>query len=336
MMAFEKPFQFYIQTIGRGRKRRRTLTFEEAKDAMHQILADAVTPMQLGAFLMLIRVREETPEEAAGFVAAIRETIPKIESEIVQVDLDWGSYAGKRREPPWFLLALNLLADNGIKVCLHGVVGNDAARFYTQPVAESLGWPVACSLDEAQFKIARQNRCYVPLEAFAPKVKSLMDKREELGLRSPIHTVARMLNPLQALHSVHGVFHKGYDQLHQAVAQIQCEKEGWRPNQSVWAFCGDSGEAEARADKATTFFVTKCQNSQSCQVFEEEIPKIAESLNRRAKGEVERVLQLWQGTHQDAYAEQTVLQTAALGLMAVQNLPYSDACSQVSSWWQCR
>jgi anthranilate phosphoribosyltransferase len=45
---------------------------------MRMILAGEVEEIQLGAFLMLMRVKEETPEELAGFVLAVRETLPSI------------------------------------------------------------------------------------------------------------------------------------------------------------------------------------------------------------------------------------------------------------------
>jgi len=72
--------------------------------------------------------------------------MPKIECE---VDIDWGSYAGKRRQLPWFLLALNLLKQKGYSIFLHGVIGNEETRLYTQPAVEKLGWPIANSLQNA-------------------------------------------------------------------------------------------------------------------------------------------------------------------------------------------
>ena len=48
-----------------------------------------VTPEQKGAFLMLLRVREETPEELAGFLQALRQcNSPSIPA--LSVDLDMG------------------------------------------------------------------------------------------------------------------------------------------------------------------------------------------------------------------------------------------------------
>ncbi|TXL01487.1 glycosyl transferase, partial [Methylococcaceae bacterium HT1] len=110
----EHPFAEFIRILGKGKKGSRPLTQDEAYHAMRMILAGEVEEIQLGAFLMLMRVKEETPEELAGFVLAVRETLPRISTDIA--DLDWSAYAGKRRHLPWYILSSLLLAENGIKV----------------------------------------------------------------------------------------------------------------------------------------------------------------------------------------------------------------------------
>lgn len=325
-----KPFQFYIQAIGRGQKRRRTLTQQEAKEAMQLILSGQVSDMQLGAFLMLIRVREETPEEAAGFLQAIRESMPKANCDI---DIDWGSYAGKRRQLPWFVLSLMLLKQKGYRIFLHGVVGNETSRLYTKPVVEKLGWPIADSLPSAAELIRQEGFCYLDLEHFAPQIKRLMNTRDELGLRSPIHSLARMLNPFNAKLSVHGVFHKGYDDIHQKTAELLSD-------QMTIAFCGDGGEAEVRPDKKTeikaleTWQEGENRNHQAWSFY---LPKTFMESDPTAKClEVEVLLDVWRGKQQNEYGLNTVLQTTAMALMALENLTFDEANEQAKALWENR
>jgi anthranilate phosphoribosyltransferase len=66
----EHPFTPYVRILGRGKSNSRPLTIDEAKTAMAMILEGKALPEQIGAFLMLLRFKEETPEEIAGFVKA--------------------------------------------------------------------------------------------------------------------------------------------------------------------------------------------------------------------------------------------------------------------------
>ena len=330
----EVPFQFYIQTIGRGQKRRRSLTQAEAKAAMQQILQGKVTDMQLGAFLMLIRVREETPEEAAGFVEALREVFetPRLP---FQVDVDWGTYAGKRRVLPWYLLALQVLAQQGYKICLHGIVGNDSGRLYTQEVVQYLNWPIANALTQAGEILVQQNCVYVPVETFIPQIKTLMDHREELGLRSPVHTVARMLNPFNAKLSVHGVFHKGYDDLHQTTATLL------NTQTQTLAFCGDAGEAEVRPDKQTEIKVANGvqhpKGHKNDQAWSFLMPKTFENADPTSKEmQLDLLKAVWLGQAENAFGLATVLQTLAMALVGLEDLSPEQALLKAQQLWQAR
>ena len=88
MTREEHPFAQYVRILGRGKTVGRSLTGEEAEAAMDMILANEVRPEQLGAFLMLLRVKEETPEEVAGFVRSVRKGF-QIPVDAPKVDLDW-------------------------------------------------------------------------------------------------------------------------------------------------------------------------------------------------------------------------------------------------------
>ena len=113
----EHPFAQYIRIIGKGKTGARSLTYDEAYQAFSMILKNEVLDVQLGAFLMLLRVKEESVDELAGFVQATRD---QLNFQPLDVDLDWSSYAGKRKHYPWFLLAALTLAKHGYKIVMHG------------------------------------------------------------------------------------------------------------------------------------------------------------------------------------------------------------------------
>ncbi|MBR9883045.1 MAG: glycosyl transferase, partial [Oceanospirillales bacterium] len=49
-MAQEHPFAQYVRILGKGKKGSRSLTRDEARDAMGMILDGGIRPEQLGAF----------------------------------------------------------------------------------------------------------------------------------------------------------------------------------------------------------------------------------------------------------------------------------------------
>ena len=59
----------YIKDIGRGRDGARALDRAQAGDLMGQILDGHVTDLELGAFCIAMRIKGETDQEMAGFLA---------------------------------------------------------------------------------------------------------------------------------------------------------------------------------------------------------------------------------------------------------------------------
>jgi len=94
----EHPFAPYVRILGKGKRGARNMTREEAREAMGMVLDEKVEDTQLGAFLMLLRHKEESPEELAGFTEAVRE---RLNAPPLAVDIDWPTYAGKKRHLPW-------------------------------------------------------------------------------------------------------------------------------------------------------------------------------------------------------------------------------------------
>jgi len=305
-MTTEHPFAQYIRILGRGRHGSRAMSFEEARAAMRMILLGDCEPEQVGAFFMLIRVREETSEELAGFVAAVRESI-QAPAGMPAVRIDWSSYAGKRRHLPWFLLAALLLARSGYPVLMHGIARAGDGRVYTPDALARLGMPVCATLGQASEEIRRGGFAYVPLEAFAPRLAQIIGLRQLLGLRSPANSVARMLNPLGAPVQLLGIFHPNYRDIHQDAAVLLEQ-----PHMAVLK--GEGGEIERNPDVPCLV-----QSVDGGVKQEEEWPALfggARHLKDSAM-EVERLAAVWRGEAADEYGEASVVGTAAVALKAL-------------------
>jgi anthranilate phosphoribosyltransferase len=145
------PFTRFLKILGRGNTLTRSLTIEEAEEAMAMILKGETLPEQLGAFLMLLRVKEESPDEIAGFVRAARATLT-LPANAPHVDVDWSSYAGERRQLPWSILSAVILARNGWRVFMRGAEGHTAGRVYASDALSALGLPAAEDIASAEAK----------------------------------------------------------------------------------------------------------------------------------------------------------------------------------------
>mgnify|MGYP001627859103 FL=1 len=221
----------HVRTLGRGPGRSRSLTREEATDAMQVMLSGDAAPEAIGALLMLMRMKGETADEIAGFAWAAQQAIAQVKG----VALDWPSYAaGRTRGAPWFLDAARRVADAGHPVLIHGWNGgDDTIRNGLAPT----GIFRAETVDEASRAIARDGIAYLALETAHPALYALLKLRAVLGLRSCVNTVCRMLNPGRALASVQGVFHPSYRLLQADAAQLL----GWN---ALSVIKGGGGEFE--------------------------------------------------------------------------------------------
>jgi len=325
MTYTEHPFAEFIKILGKGKNGSRALTQEEAYRAMKMILADEVEAIQIGAFLMLMRVKEETPEELAGFVQAARELFVLPENSL-QVDLDWSSYAGKRRHLPWFILSTLLLAENGLRVFMHGAGGHTQGRIYTEQVLTALGFEIATSFEHSFEQLKQQQFSYLPLQAFCPKLHEFIELRPLMGLRSPVHTLVRLLNPVNATYTLQGIFHPSYRAVHQHAALLLRQT-----NMAVLK--GEGGETERNPD--VDCLVQSVVNGELQDETWEALFK-----RRHVKSEnlePQQLIDLWQGEIDDEFAQATVIGTTAIALKTLGKAETQQQAHQLASeFWQNR
>ena len=213
----EHPFAQFVRILGKGKRGARGLTREEAREALGFILDDKVEEAQLGAFLMLLRHKEESAEELAGFTEAVRE---RLQTPKIAVDLDWPSYAGKKRHLPWYLLAAKCLGGSGTRILLHGAGAHTAGRLYTEQLLEPLGLPLCRDWASVSQALDAQGVAFAPLVDWMPRLQRMIDLRNTLGLRSPIHSSVRLINPLGATCVLQSIFHPGYQAVHREGSRL--------------------------------------------------------------------------------------------------------------------
>jgi anthranilate phosphoribosyltransferase len=208
------------------------------------VLRGEADPLQIGAYLMLLRFRGEDANEIAGMVEAARDAIGFPWSGL-RVELDWPSYgSGRTRGAPWFLLSASALSRAGAPVLMHG--SNEySAGISVEAGLHALGLRSAVDRDAAGAAIRDTGFAYLPLAALSPAVDGLLRLRRLFGLRSPVNTVARLLNPGNAAASVDGVFHPPYLAVHLGVAELLSQPR-------LFVLKGGGGEAERVPLRPTT------------------------------------------------------------------------------------
>ncbi len=301
--AGDQRFAGYLRIVGRGASLGRQLDTAEAEAAFGMILDGQVAPVQLGAFLLVLRYRTEAPSELAGMIQAARRRFAWQPPQ--GADLDWPSYADRHKQLPYFLLAAKLLAGTGTRILMHGIAGEGAAT--TRAGLAALHLPVCHSQTAAKRALAQRNVAYLPLEAFCPPLADLFALRPLLGLRTPVNSAARALNPGQADAQLQGVFHPTYLPLQQATAQLLQQPR-------ALIFKGGGGEAQRNPDKPC-----RAIRVQAGTAAEEVWPSL------QAKGEapypwrqepleVARLAAIWLGDEAPAAPLAAVLGTAAMAL----------------------
>lgn len=181
----------FIREIGRGKQGARDLSREQAAELMGQVLDGKVSDLQLGAFCIAMRIKGETAQEMAGFLDATAARLNTLPSAQGQLTVVLPSYNGSRRLPLLTPLLAWLLAQQGLRVLVHG--GNtEDTRVSTADVMQALGMTQLNQLRPLQ----ANEIAFVPTEVLCPGLWQLLQIRRAVGLRNSGHSLVKLMNPV--------------------------------------------------------------------------------------------------------------------------------------------
>jgi len=327
----EHPFAHYVRILGKGANTSRSLNREEAAAAFTHILKQEVEDIQLGAFLLLLRVKGEDKNEMAGFAEAAQQFI---NAPSLAIDIDWPSYAGKHKQDPWYLLSALLLAAHNHKILMHGSSYTGSTRVYSAQVLQELQIPICESWQEIEKQITTSHFAYSSLSTLCRPLDQLFSYRSLLGVRSPVNSLIKLVNPLRAATSLQSVFHPAYLEIHQQAALLLGH------TQSL-VLKGEGGEIEFRPDAENRLFLLD-HDACSVEKWSRTQPARQPSLvdlgkEGSAAASAARLKALWSGAVADDYALNAILGTTAMVLFARRLAANeSDARSQAQDYWQNR
>jgi len=231
-----------LSRVARGKNGSENLKQHEAKVVFEQLLYPDADQLQLGAFLIAMRMKGEVSAELAGFVQAARSHIDGYDTVMAPPGaVDLPCYAGKRRSGHAYLAAALKARDAGIPVFVHGVEAIDA-RVSAWQVLQQAGIRRAVTLADAVVVLKNDGLVYADLAELCPDLFRIYHLRPRLGVRSFANSVSRLLNPVQCEGQLNGFFHTPYAD-YMAGANILLGQ------QRSLIFMGAEGEPELYADR---------------------------------------------------------------------------------------
>lgn len=198
-----------IAKIGKGLKGAKDLTWDEAKTALNSIIEGQATDIQVGAFLMAMRIKTESIGELAAFTATARNWAPPIQLPHPAKMVDVPLYGEKHNTIHVVVAASLVAASAGAGMFMHGVE-NPQIPYDLSRVLRQLKLPIANTAAEAVQHASQRPWVYMDLAGYHAPLTKLLDLRREFGLQNLSHQVARLLNPARVPSQVIGISHPPY------------------------------------------------------------------------------------------------------------------------------
>ena len=183
-----------IKEVGRGARGARDLTREQAEGLFGDILDGRVPDLQLGALLIALRVKGESADEVAGFLAAMQARTAAMTAPDGPRTVLLPSFNGARKQANLMPLVARRLAREGVPVLIFGRHDFDS-RISPFELLRALGLPASDSLADAQARLRDERLAVLPLQLLNPGLDALMALRPRLGLRNSGHSLAKLLDP---------------------------------------------------------------------------------------------------------------------------------------------
>lgn len=215
-----------IGRVATGPEYSKNISFDEARDAMRQILSAQADPVQAGIYLIALRMKRETDDENGGSLQAILDYTNQVTAAVDQVIDLAEPYDGFKRCSPVTPFLPAVLAACGLPTVSHGLeeVGPKFGVTHRK-VLRAAGLQV----DRTPAEAARQIEdpaigwAYVDQAQSCPALHDLVPLRQRIIKRPVITTVEVLTGPIRGRRSTHlmtGYVHKPYPPVYEKLAKL--------------------------------------------------------------------------------------------------------------------
>ena len=181
----------------------RTLSMDEARGAMGSVMDGEATPAQLAALLVALRMRGETVEELAGFAAAMRDRVVRVDAPEGVVDTCGTGGDGSGTFNISTTAAL-VVAACGVPVAKHGNRAITSSSG-SADVLDALGVRIDHDAASAGEALREIGFAFMFAPGFHPAMKHAGPTRREIGVRTAFNLLGPLTNPAGARRQVIGV-----------------------------------------------------------------------------------------------------------------------------------
>jgi anthranilate phosphoribosyltransferase len=180
-----------------------TLSMDQAHAAMGAVMDGEATPAQLAALLVALRMRGETVEELAGFAAAMRDRVVRVEAPEGTIDT-CGTGGDRSGTFNISTAAALVVAATGVPVAKHGnraVTSSSGSA----DVLEALGIRTDHDAGSAAKALRDPGFAFLFAPEFHPAMRHAGPTRREIGVRTAFNLLGPLTNPAGARRQVVGV-----------------------------------------------------------------------------------------------------------------------------------
>lgn len=181
----------------------RNLSMEDARAAMGSVMDGEATPAQLAALLVALRMRGESVEELAGFAAAMRERVLRVDAPQGAIDVVGTGGDGSGTFNISTSAAL-VVAAAGVPVAKHGNRAITSSSG-SADVLDALGVRIDHDAASAGAALRETGFAFLFAPGFHPAMKYAGPTRREIGVRTAFNLIGPLTNPAGTTRQLLGV-----------------------------------------------------------------------------------------------------------------------------------
>ncbi|MBM7572329.1 anthranilate phosphoribosyltransferase [Aquibacillus albus] len=199
--------QPFLKEVGRGKRGSRDLTYDESIRVAEMIFNGTASQAQIGAYLIAERMKMESMEEMIAFVDVCR-SHSMIHPVPGSIDCA-GPYDGRKKSFYATFPTAFVLCAMGIPVSLHSSPSLPPKNGLTlYDILQALDIPPNNMHAETLIEAAeRTGFLFVPTEEWCPPLARLRGIRTEIGLRTLLNTVEKLIRFSDSPSMTVGIFH---------------------------------------------------------------------------------------------------------------------------------